>query len=113
MSTMKNKDELFDLLNKSIVEIKDGSFTEEIIEKHVASKEERKFRLFWDSDLLIFFIATSLLMSIMILLIINGYSFTVNETPIEAEPLLLSLIVSFALIIFKYCSEYFQVKYTL
>lgn len=113
MNTKNNKDELSDLVKRSMLEIKDDSFTELIVDKHIARKEERKLRLFWNTDLLTLLIASCLFMSFIVLLIKNNYLITINEISVEYEHLMLILSVSFALIVFKYGSEFIQVKNTL
>ncbi|RDV10249.1 hypothetical protein DXT99_26680 [Pontibacter diazotrophicus] len=113
MNTRKNHDELFGLLHKNMVEIKDESFTEKIIEKHLAYEEEQKLKLFCNSYLLVFLIALCLLLNAVTLLLSSGYAFVGSTFTLESEHLILGVVVSFALTVFKYFSEFLQVKHAL
>lgn len=104
---IKDKDPFEDILRKGMLELKDESFTEKIVEQHLQAKMQGEAFSLRQDTFLVSLIAFCLVLSgsCLFLVLSSSHEISIGGETIPTTYLILLLLVSFIAVLYKFLLE--------
>lgn len=101
---MKDKDPFEDILRKGMLELKDETFTEKIVEQHLQAKMQGEAFSFRQDTFLVSLIAFCIVLSgtCLVLLLSGSHEIFIGGENVRTTYLILLLLISFIAVLYKY-----------